>query len=120
MFAARANLYSGGTMFASAVGISTASAVEGDVQTLSPNASLTAQDLAVMATAAPGVGNSVTVTLRDDGVDTAVTCTISGLSTTCNSAAASATIAAGSRLSFELTSTGVIPALSLLAGWQVA
>jgi hypothetical protein len=107
-------------MFASAVGISTAGAVEGDAQTLSPNASLTAQDLAVVATAAPGVGNSVTVTLRDDGVDTALACTISGLGNTCNSAAASATIAAGSRLSFQLTSSGVVPATSLLVGWQVA
>jgi hypothetical protein len=49
-----------------------------------------------------------------------VTCTISGLSTTCNSAAASATIASRSRLSLELTADGVVPATSLLVGWQAA
>jgi hypothetical protein len=40
--------------------------------------------------------------------------------TTCNSAAASVTIGAGSRLAFKVTSTGVLTGLSLLVGWQVS
>jgi Collagen triple helix repeat (20 copies) len=121
VFSARANAYSTGTMFAPVTGIATVTAVEGDVETLSPNGSLTAQDLFVRATTAPGALASVTVTLREDGTDTAVACTITGLGvTTCTSVAASATIAAGSRLSLEITSTGVLTSLSLLVGWQVA
>jgi hypothetical protein len=107
-------------MFAPATGIAAAIAVESDVETLSPNAVLTAQDLAVRATVAPGIGSTVTVTLRDDVADTALTCTISGTNTVCDSASASAAIAAGSRLALKLTSTGVIPPLSLLVGWQAA
>jgi hypothetical protein len=108
-------------MFAPVSGIGTVSAVEGDTETLSPNASLTAKDLSVRATTAPGALASVTVTLRDDGADTALTCTITGLGvTTCNSAAASVTIGAGSRLAFKVTSTGVLTGLSLLVGWQVS
>jgi hypothetical protein len=108
-------------MYAPVTGIATVTATESDVQTLSPNASLSAKDLFVSATTAPGALASITVTLRDDGADTAVTCTITGLSvTTCNSAAASATIAAGSKVDLKITSTGVLVSTSLLVGWQVA
>lgn len=120
VFSARANSYVSGTMFAPVTGIATVTSLEGDVETLAPNASLAAKDLSVKVTAAPGAAASVTVTLRDDGADTAVTCTVSGLSTTCNSAAASATISAGSGLSLKITSTGALTGLSLLVGWQVA
>jgi hypothetical protein len=108
-------------MYAPVTGIATVTAVEGDVETLSPNASLTAKDLSVRVTTAPGALSSVTVTLRDDGADTAVTCTVTGLGvTTCNSSAATATIAAGSRVSLKITSTGVLTGMSLLVGWQAA
>jgi hypothetical protein len=107
-------------MFAPTSGIAQASAVESDMEMLSPNASISAKDLAVKTSVAPGIGNSVTVTVRDDAVDTTVTCTVSGLATTCSSGAASATIAAGSRISLKLTSTGTITPLSVLVGWQAA
>ncbi len=119
IFTGRANLYSGSTMFAPVTGIAQVTATESDVETLSPNASLTAQDLSVRTSAAPGVGNSVIVRLRDDGADTAVACTVSGTNTTCTSSS-SATIAAGSKMSVKLTSTGVIAGLSILFGWQAA
>ncbi len=119
IFTGRANLYSGSTMFAPVTGIAQVTATESDVETLSPNANLTAQDLSVRTSAAPGVGNSVIVRLRDDGADTAVTCTVSGTNTTCTSSS-SATIAAGSKMSVKLTSTGVIAGLSILFGWQAA
>jgi hypothetical protein len=107
-------------MYAAATGITTVTATESDIEMLSPNASLTARDLAVQSASALPVAATVTVTLRDDAADTAVTCTIAALGTTCNSASASATIAAGSSLALEVTSTGVITGLSLLVGWQAA
>jgi hypothetical protein len=119
IFTGRANLYTGNTMFAPVTGIAQVTGTESDVETLSPNASLTAQDLSVRTSAAPGVGASVTVTLRDDTADTAVTCTVSGTNTTCTSPS-TATIAAGSKMSVKLTSTGVIAGLSILFGWQAA
>jgi hypothetical protein len=108
-------------MFAPVSGIATVTATETDVQTLSPNASLTAKDLSVVATLAPGALASITVTLRDDAADTTVACTITGLGvTTCNSASASAVIAAGSKLTLKVTSTGVLLSTSILVGWQAA
>jgi hypothetical protein len=121
VFSARANSYVSGTMFAPVTGIATVTATEGDVETLSPNASLVAKDLFVRVTTAPGALASAIITLRANGVDTTVACTVTGLNvTTCNSAAASVTIAAGSRLSLKVTSTGILTGLSLLVGWQVA
>jgi hypothetical protein len=99
-------------------GITAVSSTESDVEVLSPNADLVAKDLAVRTSVAPTV--ALTVTLRDDGVDTAVTCTIAALSTTCDSASLSATILAGSRLSLKISSTGVPSSLSLLIGWEAA
>ncbi len=72
---------------------------------LSSNTECTAQALAIKLTAAPSGSHSRQFTLRDDGADTAVTCTISGSATTCNSGAATATIAAGSDLSFKIVTT---------------
>ena len=118
VFIARANLYTGSTMFAAATGIGQATAVESDIEMLSPNASLTAKDLAVKTSAAPGLGNTVTVTVRAEGADTSVTCTVSGLGTTCSNSSASATVNAGSRVLLKLTSTGTITPLSVLVGWQ--
>jgi hypothetical protein len=82
---------------------------------------LTAKDLSVVASAAPGALASITVTLRDDAADTTVACTITGVGvTSCNSASASAVIAAGSKLSVKVTSSGVLVTTSLLVGWQAA
>jgi hypothetical protein len=121
IFTSRANGYSIGTMYAPVTGIATVTATETDVQTLSPNASMTAKDLSVVATAAPGALASITVTLRDDAADTSVACTITGLGvTTCDSASASATISAGSKLTIKVTSSGVLVSTSLLVGWQVS
>jgi hypothetical protein len=47
---------------------------------------------------APGTGNSMTLTLRDNGVNTALTCTISGSATSCSLTGQSVPIAAGDLL----------------------
>lgn len=107
-------------MYAPISGIAAVTATEADVEMLSPNASLTGRDLAVRTGTALGVAATVTITLRDDGADTAVTCTVNALSTTCNSASATATVAAGSRLALKITSTGIFSGLSVLVGFQAA
>jgi hypothetical protein len=78
---------------------------------LSPNATIVARDLAVKALMS-GSGDTATFTLRDDGVDTAVSCTItvnapsSLVVQTCDSGASTATILPGSELSLEITVNG--------------
>jgi hypothetical protein len=88
---------------------------EFDVVHLSPNASVVARDLRVKAVVIGlNTTGSVTFTLRDDGADTPVACTIPipdtdgapGVDDTCNSGGASATIAPGSELSLKVTVTG--------------
>ena len=78
---------------------------------LSPNATIVARDLAVRALMS-GSGDTATFTLRDDGGDTAVSCTItvnapsSLVVQTCDSGASTATILPGSELSLEITVNG--------------
>ena len=54
---------------------------ESEAQMVSPSA-FTASNLIVELSMPPGLGNSYTFTLRQNGVDTGLTCTISGASTT--------------------------------------
>ena len=92
--------------------------IESAVAALSPNATIIARDFAVKLTAAPGVGASRTFTLRDDGADTAVSCTISDSDTTCNSGAASAMIAGGSELAIRATVSGLPAVADGRFGWR--
>jgi hypothetical protein len=63
---------------------------------LTPNATIVARDLFVRQAGA--TAGSRTFTLRVEGVDTAVSCTIAGPQQTCNSGGATATIQPGSRI----------------------
>lgn len=54
------------------------------------------------ASPGPGSGQTFTYTLRKNGADTALTCTISGTSTTANDTAHSATYAAGDTIDLKL------------------
>ncbi|MDQ3150071.1 MAG: hypothetical protein M3Q38_09145 [Chloroflexota bacterium] len=56
---------------------------ESGVTYLSPKQTIVARDLAVKVTTAAVGGGSRQFTLRDDGADTAITCTIGGPNTTC-------------------------------------
>jgi hypothetical protein len=89
---------------------------------LSPGATIVARDLAVkLAASAPDPGAAVfTFIVRDDGADTAVSCSITGTARSCNSGAASAQIAAGSELSLRHTQTGTPDGLAreFLFGWR--
>jgi hypothetical protein len=102
------------TLFGGTTGTTrTAAGNETDVQVLSPADDATASDLSVVFTRYPCDGNltttacgdpgSATVTLRVDGVDTPLACTITTPDTACDSGGASAEIHAGSRLALKVS-----------------
>ncbi|MEA2602650.1 MAG: hypothetical protein QOF89_3642 [Acidobacteriota bacterium] len=71
-----------------------------------PLPSGTASKLVVSLTVAPGAGQSATVTIRKNGVNTALTCTASGTATTCADLVNSVTFSNGDLLSILYTETG--------------
>lgn len=90
----------GGDSFFSPSGISTAGGFEPAVQILSPGVAATAGNLSVRLDNSPGPAASRTLTLRLNGTDTALSCTIVNAGGSCTSAA-SVPIPAGSRLSLR-------------------
>ncbi|MGH7427462.1 MAG: hypothetical protein ACREJ4_03745 [Candidatus Methylomirabilaceae bacterium] len=92
------------TEYGLATGRANVGGTEAGFQVLSANTSCTAQALSVKLTAAPGGTHSRAFTVRANGGDTAVTCTISTSSTTCTSAS-TATISAGSDLTMKVVTT---------------
>lgn len=106
-------------VFAPPSGTAAGDAIESNVTQLSPGTPIVARDLAVRLTAAPGAGVSRTFTLRDDGVATAVACTISDAATSCTSGSTSATISPGSELSIHVVVVGLpLGSASALFGWR--
>ena len=98
-----------GESFASASGATAATSTpESGHLMLSPAAAIVARDLAVkLGPAASDPGAAVfTFIIRDDGADTAVSCSITGTQRSCTSGAATATISPGSELSLRHTQTG--------------
>jgi hypothetical protein len=99
------------TFFGSPTGAGAANGYEAPVQVLSAAEDTTASDLNVVFTRYPcddgltanacGDPGSATITLRVDGADTAVACTITTPDTVCDSGA-SADIHAGARLSLKV------------------
>jgi hypothetical protein len=100
------------TFFGSPSGAGLANGNEAPIQVLSPAEDTTARDLSVVFTRYPcndnltqnGCGDpgSATITLRVDGADTSVACTITTPDTVCNSGGAAADIHAGARLSLKV------------------
>lgn len=78
------------------------SSTESDVDEFIVPSNVTFHSLYVLRGTVPGSGNTVTFTLRDDGADTALTCTVSA-SVTCNSGSASVAVAQGSRINMKTT-----------------
>lgn len=112
--------YSGvlGPAFGSPTGTTSVNANEDLVETLAPARALAARNLAVQTTVAPGTGNSLTVTLRVDGADTALGCTIAGTATTCTNVGDEASIPAASTLSYGVTSSPGVLSTSILVGFE--
>lgn len=77
-----------------------------------------AANLAVELNIPPGAGDSRTFTIRGNLADTAVTCTISGLTNSCNSGALTDTISGSASFALEVTSTGTPGASEVAFGWR--
>jgi len=120
VFSARITGYSGvmSPAFAAPTGTSAASSNEDLVETLAPARAFSARNLAVQTMSAPGGGNSLTVTLRADAADTALSCTIAGAATSCTNVADSPSIAAGATLSLEVSSSPGVLSTSVLVGFE--
>jgi hypothetical protein len=69
-----------------------------------------AHSLRVKVSVAPAGVTSWAVTLRDDGVDTALTCTITGAATTCADTTNAPSIGAGSLMTLKIVPAGGVPA----------
>ena len=80
------------------------STTESDVSAQFP-ISGTLSRLEVFAQASPGGGNSWVLTLRVNGVNSSVTCTITGTATRCSDLANSVAITANQTLSVEVSPT---------------
>ena len=94
------------------------STTEASVDNGSPSAT-TIANLFVGVSAAPGAGNSYTITLRDGGADQAVTCQISGASAvSCSDTTHSFNVAQGDLIDWKVVSAGTIvttPTLTILS-----
>jgi len=84
------------------------SSTETNVDTSAPSAA-TVTNFDVQMSSAPGVGNNIVFTWRQNASSTALTCTISGnVATSCNDSTHSFVVAQGDLLTIQLVSTGVI------------
>jgi hypothetical protein len=69
----------------------------------SPMPSGTASKLVVSLTIAPGTGHSATITIRKNGVNTSLSCTVSGTSTACADTSDTVAFSDGDLLSIQYT-----------------
>jgi hypothetical protein len=103
--------------YSSVSGTTPLTSAEAAVQTLSPAVAFTADQLAVRASAPPTSG-SITVTLRANGADTALNCTIPPGQPGCSNTSARVVVPGGSTLSLGVTSTGVVLSTNVLIGFR--
>jgi len=82
----------------------TTSTTEANVNVPLPSG--TASKLVVSLTAAPGAGGSATIRIRKNGSTTPLTCTVSGVATTCSDTVNTVTFNNGDLLSILYTETG--------------
>lgn len=85
-----------------------------------PGTGLTARDFTAAVAVAPGGGNSITITLRLNQVDTALGCTIAGTARTC-APAGDPTLAlpSGGLMSMRTTTTGAPAGSTISWGFRV-
>ncbi|HYV16397.1 MAG TPA: hypothetical protein VE972_10290 [Conexibacter sp.] len=83
----------------------TATTEPGVLTPVPPGPTLTARDLVVRVPAAPGAGESITITLRVANADTPLTCTIANAAQTCSTTTGTATLAAGALTSMRTDAT---------------
>ena len=92
------------------------SAIEANVVALFP--ATTASRLSVRIPTAPGAGLSYTFTVMNEGVATVLTCTISGVATSCNDLTHSSIFLDDATFSIRVTPTGN-PAGTTGANWSI-
>jgi hypothetical protein len=102
--------------YSSVTGTTPVTAAEAAVQTLSPAVAFTADQLAVRASTAPT--GTITVALRVNGVDTALSCTILVGEPGCSNTSARISIPGGSTLSLKMSATGTVLPTNVLAGFR--
>ena len=106
-----------GTWFLAPSGQFAASTTENGVSSFTPNATLTASDLAISLFVAPDPGTSRTFTLRVGQANTALSCTVPAGVTLCNSTG-SVTIPPMSLISIGSTTTGAPGTTFVRFGWR--
>jgi hypothetical protein len=94
-----------------------ADANENNVSSFTPNADMTASDLAVTLTVATGPADTRTFTLRAGNADTKLTCTVPAGNTGCTSTER-VTIPFASLISIGSTSTGTPAPTDVRFGWR--
>jgi hypothetical protein len=115
----RGNTVAAGTSFLAPSGTSTANGNENLVSSYTPNVTITASDLAVSLSVAPGLTDSRTFRLRVGNADTPVVCVVGGGTSTCEGTG-TATIPPASLISISSTSTGTPGATDVRFGWRAA
>ena len=106
-----------GTSFLAPSGQLTADANENNVSSFTPNATMTARDLAVTLTVATGLTDTRTFTVRVGNANTALSCTVPPGNTGCTSTQ-TVTIPGGSLISIGSTSTGAPMPTDVRFGWR--
>jgi hypothetical protein len=106
-----------GTSFLAPSGQLPANANENNVSSFTPNATMTASDLAVTLTFATGLTDTRTFTLRVGNADTALSCTVPPGNAGCTSTG-SVTIPGGALISIGSTSTGNPNPTDVRFGWR--
>lgn len=107
-----------GTRYASIGGGGVPSATEADVGVAAPSAT-TMLNLQVNLSVAPGTGQTLAVTLRKNGADTALTCTISNSAVTGQDLTHTVSIAQNDVIDWKIVTTGTYiatPTVTITAG----
>jgi hypothetical protein len=108
-----------GTAFFPIGGGGLSSTTETNVDLAAP-ASATVKNFTVQLSVAPGTGNSIAFTWRDNAASTAVTCTVSGSATSCSDLTHSFTASAGDLLDIQAVTSGtILSASTAVMGTQV-
>jgi hypothetical protein len=103
--------------FFAPAGESTSDPDENHVSAFTPDAEMTASDLSISLTQAPGLTESRTFTLRIGNQDTALSCTVPGGNSVCTSDT-KVTIPPHTLISIGQTATGAPPLTDVRFGWR--
>jgi hypothetical protein len=109
------------TVYGAPIGISTENGTEASVQTLSPNSTITAQNLTVLKTGATVPSGDQIIVDMDLAGSPMLICGIQAGETTCNSNTQTVSVPPGSTLSIKIiaqAASATIPGFDLLFGFQ--